>query len=119
MFEADLITLLGPLVANKVFWDTTPDDFVVTTPVIILQQVGGKAGWYIDQTMPSHKHARIQVRVWARRRMDAAPLARLIEKTIAESAFIAEPFGAAIADNQPDMKLYGTHQAFGIWYPDP
>lgn len=119
MFEQDLLELLKPLVAGQVFWDTTPDAYKIEAPCIILTQVGGKAAWFVDQTQPDKKNARVQVGVWARSRLVAAPLARLVEKTIADSTFIAEPFTAAISGSQPDLKIFGTTQDFGFWYPDP
>lgn len=118
MFEQDLLDLLKPLVADQVFWDVTPDGYKITGPIIILQRVGGKDGWYIDQTQSDQKNARMQVGVWAKSRLVAAPLARLVEKTIADSSFVAEPLGAPMDQNQPDLKIFGSIQLFGIWYPD-
>jgi hypothetical protein len=118
-FEADFIALLNPLVGGKVFFDSTPDGFLPNVDRIIVQQVGGKEAWYVDQSLPSHKHARMQVFVWTTDRLTASPLARLVAKTIAESAFVAEPYGAPASEHQPVLKLFGSRQDFGIWYPDP
>lgn len=122
MFEETLSALLQPLVPTvPVYWDTTPDGFVAGDPCIILQKVGGKAAWYVDKTspMPSHKHTRVMVTLWSKSRLVTAPLARLIEKTIAESALIAEPIGAPTDISDSAMKLFGSQQHFGFWYPDP
>lgn len=121
MFEVNLTNLLNPLVAGQVFWDTTPDAFVLTAPVIILQQVGGKAAWFVEKEtpMPSHKNARIQVTIFSKSRIVTAPLARLVEDTIALSSFVSEVLGASVAIHDGDLKLYGSQQQFAFWYPDP
>jgi hypothetical protein len=119
MFETDFMAVLNPLVANEVYWDTTPDGYGNAAPFILLQQVGGKAGWYVDQSQPGMLHARIQVFTWSHDRLVTAPLARLIEKTIAASAFVAEPYGAPVSQHQAALKLFGSRQDFGIWYPEP
>lgn len=110
-----LITdLLSPLA--EVYPDAVAED--ATFPCISYQQIGGRAGWYMEGAMPSHKHARIQINVWAKTRVEASTLAREIEGAICTSALIAEPYGAATATHEPLVGLYGTRQDFGIWFPD-
>lgn len=115
--EEDLVALLAPIVEGRIYPDESPDNPVF--PLIIYQQIGGKAGWYLENKVPSHKHARIQIDVFSRRRTEANRLARSIEGLICESAFIAEPYGAFTALREEPLKLYGTRQDFGIWYADP
>ena len=99
MFEESFLNIISPLVVGRVWYDTMPPGYViaVNAPVIVLQQVGGKARWYVekDSPMPDHKHARMMVTVWGRSRLEVAPLARLVELAIAQSSFVAEPSGAA------------------------
>lgn len=119
--EETLTALLNPLVGNRVYWDATPDGGVDVPDggIIIVQQVGGDADWYVEGAMPSHKNARIQVVCYAKRRVAAGALARLVEKTLCESTLIAQPFGAFQSNFEPDLKIYETLQQFGVWYPDP
>lgn len=121
MFEADFQALIAGVVgAGKVFWDEAPSTFVMADKVAYIQQVGGRASWYVDkQSMPDHKHARIMVTIYAKSRAEVAPLARAVENAIALSDFVSEPYGAMVAITEPELKLYGTQQQFGIWYPDP
>lgn len=117
--EQTLTLLLEPLCADQVYWDVLPEGYRVTTPVVICQQIGGEAEWYVENAMPSHKNARIQIVVWGLRRSVVNTLARLIEKTICEANLIAKPVGAFVADYDEPTKLFGTRQHFEFWYPDP
>lgn len=114
--ESTLVTLLGPLVGDRISPDMVPEgsDF----PVIVYQQVGGRAGWYVERAKASHKHARVQINTWARTRLEAAALARSIEDAICTSTLTAEPYGAPTAVFEELLDLYGTRQDFGIWFPD-
>lgn len=115
-FEAPLKDLLGPLAGDRVSPDKVPEgsDF----PAITYQQVGGRAGWYVDRSMPSHKHARVQINTWAKTRLEASNLARSIENALCTSTLIVEPYGAPTALYEELLDLYGTRQDFGIWFPD-
>ncbi len=115
-FEVDLRALLLTVVP-RVYPDVTPD--TVTFPLITYQQVGGEARAFLEKRLPSHKHARVQVNVWSTSRIEANALARQIEKTLIESSFTVEAYGAFVALYEPAIKKYGTRQDFGIWYPDP
>lgn len=115
--EDDLKDLWGPLTSGRIFADVIPLN--APRPCTVWQQVGGRAAWYVDNTMPSHKHARIQLYVWSDRRLEANGLARQAEKLLCESAIVAEPYGAFSAVHNEALNLYGTRQDFGIWYPDP
>lgn len=116
MLEERLALVWGPLVDGRLYPDTAPDDREF--PLMIYQQVGGRDSWYVDGRMPSHRHARIQLYVWARSRRDANTLAMQAEKALSQSGLIAEPYGALTAVYDEDQKLYGTRQDFGIWHND-
>lgn len=115
--EADLKNLWGPLVGGRLFPLVIPLNAV--RPCMVWQQVGGRAGWYVDKKLPSHKHARIQLFVWSDRFLEARSLARAAEKALCESPIIAEPYGALNDAHNEALNLYGTRQDFGVWYPDP
>lgn len=117
--EKTLTDLIGPLCSNQIYWDTLPEGYKVTGPVVIAQQVGGESEWFVENAMPSHMHARIQIVVWSTRRTTSNALARLIEKTLCEAALVGQPYGAFVAIYEEAMKLFGTRQQFGFWYPDP
>lgn len=115
--EEDLVSLLGPLVSGRIYPDETPDN--PQFPLVVYQQIGGRAGWYMEKKVPSHKHSRMQISVFAKRRADANALARSIESALCESTLVAEPYGAFTALREDPLKLYGARQDFGIWYADP
>lgn len=116
-FEQDIRSLLADLVEDRVHPDTAPD--VPIFPYITYQQVGGTALWFMDRAKPSHKHARMQFNVWARTRAEANQIAREIEDRLMTGSFEAAPYGGIVALYEEKLKLYGTRQDFGVWYPDP
>jgi hypothetical protein len=114
--EKTLNDLLGPLVDRQLFPDLIPEG--AKFPAIVYQQAGGRGGWYVDRTKPSHKHSRMQIYSWARTRIEASNLARLIEDTICLSTLAAEPYGGPTALHNEQLALFGARQDFGIWFPD-
>jgi len=116
MLEVKLEALWRDLVDDRIYPDTAPD--VPAYPLMLYQQVGGRDGWYVEGAMPSHRHARIQLYVWAKTRAEANTLALQAEQRLAESGLIAQPYGAFTALYEDDLKLYGTRQDFGIWNDD-
>lgn len=116
MLEAQLVRLWKGLVSDRVYPDTAPD--VPQFPLITYQQVGGEARWYLEKKVPDHRHARIQVNVWAKTRMEANQIALQVAKALAESSLSAEPYGQFEALYDEHLKLYGTRQDFGIWHHD-
>lgn len=114
--ESDIYALLGPLVSGECYPRETPDTFAY--PCIVWQIVGGQRGWYVDNSMPSHKHARLQVMCFAKTVLEVDPLSRLIEATFSASAMIVRPYGGFTATNAPKLGIFGNRQDFSIWYPD-
>jgi len=114
-FEGDFRSILLPLAGGRVYPDVSPD--APTYPLIIYQQVGGSAGWYVEKALPDHENSRIQVYVWSKTRAEASLIARQVEAAICASPFPAEPYGAFTALYEEDLKLCGTRQDFGIWHP--
>jgi hypothetical protein len=113
--ETDLETVLAPLVGGRFTPDVLPEKYVL--PAITWQSVGGDAGWYIDNTMPEYLHARIQINVHSTTRNEANAIARQVEKAMASSPFVAvQPLSAFVGDSIPKLKLYTTHQHFGVRY---
>lgn len=116
-FEGDFRALIASLVDGRAYPDVPPD--VPVYPFITYQQVGGQAGWFLDQSMPDKKHARMQVNVWAATRVQANTIGRQVEAAISAGTMQATPIGALQAEYESDLKKYGTRQDFGVWYPDP
>lgn len=116
--EATLNTALSSLVDDRVYADDTDGAPVpLVYPLILYQQIGGKAYEYADQSLPGYDHARVQVTVWAKTRVEAAALARQVRQAILGAFNPAETYGAATALTQQELHLRGTRQDFGIWYP--
>jgi len=115
-----LTSLLNPLFANRVHWDVTPEGIVVTSPIAILQQIGGKEEWYIDKDLKkSHRHARIQITCWGRRRVEISEMSKTVSDTIRlDNAMVSEPYGAATSLYEETGKLYGFRQQFGLWFQE-
>lgn len=120
-FESDLVQLLNPLAAERVYWDNLPEGTRVIADTILLETVGGRGrGLYLEKEVADTIHARVRVTVIGPDFQTASDLSRLIEKTIVESVvFNAEAFGAFTRTYVQGVKLYEVRQDFGILYPDP
>lgn len=116
-FEADFRALLAGLAGGRIYPDVTPDNVVF--PCIVFQQVGGLSQMYLEKKLPDKRHARMQVHVWARTRIEANAIARAAEVAICEGAMQCEPTGALTALYEEELKLYGTRQDFGCWFAYP
>ena len=112
--ESDLYTALGALVSGRASPDVTPDNPVF--PLIVYQQVGGEAFEYLEQVLPNKAHARIQVVVWSKTRLDASTLARSARVALVEGAFKATTYNAPVSLYDATLKLYGNRTDYGIWY---
>jgi len=112
--EVTLKALLGPLVGDRVHPDITPDN--PAFPLIVYQQVGGQASEYVGKNLPGHDHARMQVVVWSRTRLEATTLARAARAAIIGSILVAQTYAAPVSLYDETLKLYGSRTDYGIWY---
>lgn len=113
--EASLYTLLGSLVGGRCWPDVMPDGNT-TFPFIVYQQVGGVAMEYMDQTLLDKDHARIQVLVWSKTRLEASSIARSAREALLGSSLAVETYGAPVSEYDEALKLYGSRTDYGIWY---
>lgn len=112
--EADIFATIAPLVGNRVFPDVAP--IGTTRPYVTYQQIGGRSIAFMDKTLPSKKNGYFQINVWADTRATAASLTLQIDSELRLSAlFQAAPQSEPIADQDPDLNLYGTIQDWSIW----
>lgn len=112
--EEALFAVVSPLVGGRAYPDVTPAN--VEFPCITYQQVGGSAGWYVDQSVPAKSVSRIQINVHSQRRLEANQLARTVERAIAAAFNESQPYGGFITLYDDGPKLYGTRQDFGIQF---
>lgn len=112
--EADLKTLLAPLVSGRVYPDLAP--LGAARPCITYQQVGGESVSFVERALPSKENARMQVNVWADTRADAKAIIKLAEAALITAATMqVEAIGASQATYEPDTKVYGAMQDFSVW----
>lgn len=118
-FEERMIELMGPLVGGNAFWDQTPDK-VPAGDYIIMSHAGGRAGWYVEQTVPDAAHERVQITAFSDRSNQRSLLARRIEFVMCAADFEAcEPYGRWRGFSEPTRKKYAALWQFGVWYkPD-
>lgn len=112
--EARLLQVLGDLVGERVYPDTAPDN--ATFPLIIYQQSGGRDYAYVDGSVPSDEHARLQLTVHGPVRSIIRPIAIEAKRRLA-SQMRAEIYGSMVTMHDDVAKLYTTQQFFGCWYP--
>lgn len=112
--EADLYTVLKGLVSNRCFPDVAPLN--ATRPYITYTQIGGEALTFIGNELPSKKHGRFQINVWADTRASASTVMLAVESAMTlATAFQAKPLGASSSDYDHDMTLYGSMQDFSVF----
>lgn len=112
--EANLFSLLGPLVSGRCYPDTSPD--IPVYPLIIYQQVGGDVAQFLDQTVADKDNARMQVMTWSRTREEAATLARSARDALLASSMAVEALSAPVSLYDEQAKLYGSRADYSIWY---
>jgi len=112
--EADIVSVLSPLVAGRVFPDVAP--FSTDRPYITYQQIGGLAIKPLAKEVPSSKNGFFQVSVWSDRRAEANAISLQIEAAlITAGAFTATPMAGPISTNDADLNRFGKQQDFSIW----
>ena len=117
MLNEQLNALLSPLVSGGAWADSPGEELAF--PHLIYQQVGGQATNYLDGGRPSHRHARIQVVVWADRRTEADRIAYQVENVLRAEPWYARSEGALTGLYETSINKYGTRQDFSLWYADP
>jgi len=116
-YEPLLHGLVAPLLGGRFYADVLPDN--PAYPCGVYQQVGGRGLWFAEGAMPDHKHARLQITLWAGSRAEANTLMRAIEGVLCARLPKSEVIGALTATYEDAIKKYGARQDFGLWYPDP
>ena len=114
--EATIYVTLKNLVSNRVYRDIAPPT-VTALPRITFQQVGGRAVNFLGPGTPSKKNAVFQINIWAADRDEVAALSRAVEDAMRAAVGVSVTVNAApVAIYEPETKLFGTRQDFGIWY---
>lgn len=110
--EAALQAALSPLAS------TWPDfaPYGTARPFICYEQVGGEAISYLGGALPSKKHGRFSIGVYADTRAQCAAIALQVEAVL--SALTNIQATAIVAPNssyEGELKIYGCTQTFSIW----
>lgn len=112
--ETAMFAALQGLVADRVYPDVAPENAL--RPYITYQQVGGNAINFVEGGMPSKRHARVQVNVWAATRIQATAMGNAVEDALrAVTALQTDVAGALVATYDEATKLRGTRQDFSFW----
>ena len=112
--EADLLAVLEPFVDGRVYKMEAPPD--VPRPYITYQQTGGQTLRFLENALPSKKHGRFQLNLWADDAATVAAMALAVEGAIVlATAFQAEALGAPVDVDGSMVDLFGQQQDFGIW----
>jgi hypothetical protein len=112
--EADIFTILAPLVGNRVFPVVAP--FNTPRPYVTFQQIGGQPLVFLGREVPSKKNGLFQINVWADTRAEAISVQMHIDQVMrAATVFRAEPVSEPIAHYDQDIERRGTSQDFSIW----
>lgn len=113
--EKILIDLLGPIVGGNVYWDEVELEDANADPLIILQIVGGKNGWYLDNELPEYKNARLQVVVLATDAIVASTTLSAVERAMASGVVICRPIGEMTSGADRSTGRREKIMQFSIW----
>lgn len=111
--EADLASVIGPFVGDRVFPDEAPED--VGLPFATYQQIGGQPLNFLAG-VPDKENGRFQVNVWSDDREQANALMREIRAALCVAPLQATVMTGVLATKEPMTKLYGAQQDFSIWF---
>lgn len=112
--EDQLFAALAPLVGDRVYPDVADEGSEL--PRIVYQQVGGVRPLFQEGTTPDYENCRMQIVVWAERRLEATALGKQIEDALlAATALQVEPLGGRVSRHDDDTDLRGSQQDFSIW----
>lgn len=116
--EEKIIQLLGPLVNNHVYWDEVELEDADADPVIVLQIVGGKHAWYMDNEIPEYQNARLQVVVLATDAIVASSTMKAVERAMASGVVICRPIGEFKGSADFTTQKREKTMQFSIWHKD-
>lgn len=120
--EAIIPQTLNSLVANRVYYQATPDNLVrqgnVIADFFIWSIVGGQDREYVDQTFGSHSNARIQLTAVSASILTARDLIRAARDRLLASDYTVGVYGSPVGTYDAARKIHGMRQQFGIWYPE-
>jgi len=111
--EASIKTTLASIAGGRVYPDAPPDNPVY--PCVIYQQVGGDVLNPLDCSDPGMDHARVQIWVWSKTRLEASSVMRQVRIALT-GTLKAYAYAAPVSEYQDALKLYGARTDFGVWY---
>lgn len=112
--EATVRTALLSLCGGRIYPDAPPD--AMTLPLIVYQQVGGTAVEFMEGAVSDKDHARVQVVVWSRTRLEASDIARQARVLLVEGATKATTYAAPVSLYDEATKYYGNRTDYGLLY---
>lgn len=114
--------LLNSLVADRVWFDATPDVLPTDNsgkimPFLLLTVMGGQDQEYVEQEMGSHTNVRLQINAFAPSTVAVETLIRQARDRMLASAYSVGVYGSPVATYDPARKLRGRFQQFSVWLP--
>lgn len=115
-------SVLNSLVGARVYHQLTPpvlemDSDGQILPFILWSVMGGMDREYIDQTMPDHSNARVQIQAVAPSSIAVETLIRQARDKLLASAYTVSVYGSPVGTYDAARGLRGQFQQFSIWFP--
>jgi hypothetical protein len=112
--EAQMVTLLEPLVGKRFFDMVAPDK--TKLPYATWIQVGGKSTTFLEGKNAGKQAARIQINVWAKTSIEAKAIINQMSDVIVADPLVGEPQGGPRGAYSNPANLRGMVQDFMIWF---
>ena len=112
--ESQLLAVLGPLVGGRAYPDFAPEDAAL--PYVTYQAVGGQPINYTEGSVPDIENARVQINVWAARRIPASELGKQVEDAMRLAPSLRTTvITGRVATFDEETGYRGTRQDFSIY----
>lgn len=119
-----ITTILNPVFGGRVYDKATPDNLVREggSPTgrildfVVWHKSGGQDTEFVDQTMPTKRHARIQLTVFSPSSIAAERALTAARDALLNSGYTVGVYGSPVGTYDTARKLQGEFQQFSIWY---
>lgn len=119
-----IIAILNPVLSNRIWFNTIPDNLTAaqrSAPFMVVQLVGGRDDWYVENTIPDEVNGHYQFFIWGANYLEVEACSNQVRSALATTPYAPHnihsirPLGGPVDDYNEILKLHGKRQDFSIW----
>lgn len=124
MLEIIIAQIMEPLVADRLYWDTTPnqleqDENGNYKNFIIAQEIADSVPQYVDQTLATKTFARVQLVAVSSNPIERKLLSMRMVNLMVDSPYPVEVYDGSTGGYDDSRQLFSRTSQFGIWFDRP